>query len=52
MAEKVPEKEFEYMDVTVRRVSAIDVPLHYDDEIELMALPNTQKVIDAVREVL
>jgi pyruvate/2-oxoglutarate/acetoin dehydrogenase E1 component len=33
-------------------VSAIDVPLPYAREIEHMALPNAQKVVAAVKEVL
>ena len=37
---------------TLKRVSAMDVPLPYAAEIELMALPNAQKVVDAVKEVL
>jgi pyruvate dehydrogenase E1 component beta subunit len=43
---------FDYMDAPVKRVSAMDVPLPYARDIELMALPNTRKVIDAVKEVL
>ena len=40
------------MDAPIKRVSAMDVPLPYAREIELMALPNAQKVVDAVKEVL
>ena len=40
------------MDAPVKRVNSMDVPLPYSRDIELMALPNTQKVIDAVKEVL
>jgi pyruvate dehydrogenase E1 component beta subunit len=52
IAAQLQEKAFDYMDAPVKRVSAMDVPLPYAAEIELMALPNTQKVIDAVKEVL
>ncbi len=52
IAAQIQEKAFDYMDAPVKRVSAMDVPLPYAAEIELMALPNTQKVIDAVKEVL
>ena len=52
IAAQLQEQAFDYMDAPVKRVSAMDVPLPYAAEIELMALPNTQKVIDAVREVL
>jgi len=31
---------------------AMDVPLPYAHDIELMALPNAQKVVDAVKEVV
>lgn len=52
IAAQLQEHAFDYMDAPVRRVSAMDVPLPYAREIELMALPNTEKVIAAVREVL
>ncbi|MDZ4767231.1 MAG: transketolase C-terminal domain-containing protein [Chloroflexota bacterium] len=52
IAAQLQEKAFDYMDAPIKRVSAMDVPLPYAAEIELMALPNTQKVIDAVKEVL
>ncbi len=49
---QIQEKAFDYMDAPVKRVNSMDVPLPYSRDIELMALPNTQKVIDAVKEVL
>ncbi len=52
IAAQLQEKMFDYMDAPIKRVSAADVPLPYAHDLELMALPNTQKVIDAVREVL
>jgi pyruvate dehydrogenase E1 component beta subunit len=52
IAAQLQEAAFDYMDAPVKRVSAMDVPLPYAAEIELMALPNAQKVVDAVREVL
>jgi pyruvate dehydrogenase E1 component beta subunit len=52
IAAQIQEHMFDYMDAPVKRVSALDVPLPYAREIELMALPDTQKVISAVKEVL
>jgi pyruvate dehydrogenase E1 component beta subunit len=52
IAALIQDNMFDYMDAPVKRVSAADVPLPYAREIELMALPNVQKVVDAVREVL
>jgi pyruvate dehydrogenase E1 component beta subunit len=52
IAAQIQENVFDYMDAPVKRVSAMDVPLPYARDIELMALPNVQKVIDAVKEVL
>jgi pyruvate dehydrogenase E1 component beta subunit len=52
IAALLQENMFDYMDAPVKRVSAADVPLPYAHDIELMALPNIQKVVDAVREVL
>jgi pyruvate dehydrogenase E1 component beta subunit len=52
IAAQIQEHMFDYMDAPVKRVSALDVPLPYAKDIELMALPNHQKVIDAVKEIL
>jgi pyruvate dehydrogenase E1 component beta subunit len=52
IAAQLQEAAFDYMDAPVKRVSAMDVPLPFSREIELMALPNAQKVVNAVREVL
>ncbi len=52
VAAQLQEAAFDYMDAPIKRVSAMDVPLPYAKEIELMALPNAQKVMDAVREVV
>lgn len=52
IAAQIQENVFEYMDAPVKRVSAMDVPLPYNAELELMALPNPLKVMNAVREVL
>jgi pyruvate dehydrogenase E1 component beta subunit len=52
IAAQIQDNMFDYMDAPVKRVSALDVPLPYARDIELMALPDTQKVIKAVQEVL
>lgn len=52
IAASLQEAAFDYMDAPIKRVSAMDVPLPFAAEIELMALPNAQKVVDAVKEVL
>lgn len=52
IAAQIQEHMFDYMDAPVKRVSALDVPLPFAHDIELMALPNAQKVVDAVKEIL
>ncbi|MCY4010406.1 MAG: alpha-ketoacid dehydrogenase subunit beta [Anaerolineaceae bacterium] len=52
VAAQLQERAFDYMDAPIRRVSAADVPLPFARELELMALPNAEKVIASVREVL
>ncbi len=52
IAAQIQDNCFDYMDAPVKRVSAMDVPLPFSREIELMALPDPQKVIAAVKEVL
>ncbi|MDZ4671271.1 MAG: alpha-ketoacid dehydrogenase subunit beta [Phototrophicales bacterium] len=52
IAAQLQENMFDYMDAPIKRVHSMDVPFPYAREIELMALPNAQKVIDAVKEIL
>jgi pyruvate dehydrogenase E1 component beta subunit len=52
IAAQIQEHLFDYMDAPVLRVSAMDVPLPYAKDIELMALPDAHKVVAAVKEVL
>jgi len=52
IAAQLQEQVFDYLDAPVKRVSAMDQPLPYASNIELMALPDAQKVVKAVKEVL
>ncbi|NWF68457.1 MAG: alpha-ketoacid dehydrogenase subunit beta [Chloroflexi bacterium] len=52
IAAQIQDNLFDYMDAPIKRVNAMDVPLPYAAELEMLALPNAQKVVDAVREVL
>lgn len=47
----VSEKAFDYLDAPPMRVCAEDVPLPYAANLEKMALPSVQKVMQAVRSV-
>lgn len=52
IAAQLQENMFDYMDAPIKRVHSMDVPFPYARDIELMALPNAQKVINAVKEIL
>lgn len=49
---QIQDQIFDYLDAPVKRVSALDNPLPYASNIEMMALPDAQKVVAAVKEVL
>ncbi len=52
VAAQITAECFDWMDAPVKRVAAMDQPLPYSRDIELMALPSPQKVIDAVKEIV
>jgi pyruvate dehydrogenase E1 component beta subunit len=52
IAAQIQDNLFDYMDAPVKRVSAMDVPLPYAHDIELMALPDVNKVVAAVKEIV
>jgi pyruvate dehydrogenase E1 component beta subunit len=52
IAARIQEHAFDWMDAPVKRVSTEDVPLPYSRELEQSALPNVQKVVKAVEEIM
>ena len=52
VATQIHDECFDFMDAPVKRVSAMDVPLPYSRDIEIMALPSPQKIIEAVKELV
>ncbi|MEL7673150.1 MAG: alpha-ketoacid dehydrogenase subunit beta [Chloroflexota bacterium] len=52
VAAQLQDQMFDYMDAPVKRVAAMDVPLPYAADIERMALPSPEKVVQAVKEVV
>ena len=52
IAAQIQEHGFDYLDAPIKRVAQYDVPAPYSGELEKAALPNAQKVIAAVKEIL
>jgi len=52
IAAQIQEHMFDYMDAPVKRVSAMDNPLPFAHDIELMALPDAYKIVNAVKEIV
>jgi len=48
---EINERAFDYLDAPVKRVSGADVPMPYAKNLERLAVPDVQEVIDAVRAV-
>lgn len=49
---RIYEEAFDFIDVPVKRVAQIEVPLPYNRTLEQMAIPQVETVIAAVKEVL
>lgn len=49
---KVQKEAFDYLDAPVRRVVSADVPLPYAPTLIEVALPNVEKTVKAIKEVL
>ena len=48
---QVSEKAFDYLDAPVMRVTAKDVPLPYAQNLEKMALPSVDNIVEKTKEV-
>jgi pyruvate dehydrogenase E1 component beta subunit len=49
---RIYEQAFDYVDAPIQRVAQKEVPLPYNRNLEQMALPQVEDVINAVKEVL
>ncbi len=52
VAARLYEEAFDYIDAPIKRVAQKEVPLPYNRELEQMALPQVENVIEAVKEIL
>jgi pyruvate dehydrogenase E1 component beta subunit len=52
VASRIYEQAFDYVDAPIQRVAQREVPLPYNRTLELLALPQVDDVIKAVKEVL
>ena len=52
VAAQITQECFDWMDAPVQRVAAMDIPLPYSRDIELMALPSAEKIVKAVKEIV
>jgi len=51
IAARVTEQAFDYLDAPVLRVTQEDVPMPYAANLEILSLPNAEKVVRAVKDV-
>ena len=49
---RLQDEAFDYIDAPIKRVAQYDVPAPYSGELERSALPNAERVIAAVKEIL
>lgn len=46
------EEAFDYLDAPVKRLAGVDAPLPYAANLESLALPKTENIIDAARQIV
>jgi pyruvate dehydrogenase E1 component beta subunit len=46
------EKAFDWLDAPIKRVTGLDVPLPYAENLEKMALPQENEIVNAVLKIL
>jgi len=51
IAATIMEQAFDFLDAPVARVAGLDVPLAYAANLEKLALPQVQHIVDAVKQV-
>jgi len=51
IATQIMEKAFDYLDAPVERVAGVDVPMPYAANLEKLAIPQIENIIEAVKRV-
>lgn len=51
MAAIIADEAFEYLDAPIKRVAAIDTPVPFSPPLENFFLPNTEKIVEALRDL-
>ena len=51
IAAQIQERAFDYLDAPVKRLSGVDVPMPYAQNLEQLAIPDVPQVVAAVKEV-
>jgi len=51
IASMLMEEAFDYLDAPVKKLAALDVPLPYAANLEKLALPKTENIVAAVKEI-
>jgi len=52
IAAMVGEKAFDFLDAPVRRLGAPDVPMPYNDALEVSVIPSQARIVEAVRGLM
>ena len=52
VAAVIAEQAFDYLDAPIRRLGSLDCPAPFAPELEQFVLPSTDKVVQAVREMM
>ena len=48
----VVEKAFDYLDAPIQRVGAKDVPMPYNDGLEVEVIPSIERIANAIRDIV
>jgi len=51
LAARISDKTFQYLDAPIRRVGAMDTPIPFAPPLEEYILPNTQRIVEALRSL-
>ncbi len=51
MAAIIADEAFEYLDAPIKRVAAIDTPVPFSPPLENFFLPNTEKIVETLRDL-
>jgi pyruvate dehydrogenase E1 component beta subunit len=52
VAYRIQREGFDYLDAPIRRITSVDAPMHYAPNLAALAIPDVERTVKLIKEVM